>query len=62
LPNLEKNIDKIPKNKEIVIYCHHGNRSFEAAKILAEKGFNVKSLVGGIDAWSRLVDKNIPQY
>ena len=62
LPILESSINKIPKDKEIIVYCHHGNRSQEAAKILAEKGFNAKSLVGGIDVWSRFIDKNIPQY
>lgn len=57
LPELEPNLNKIPQNKEIIIYCHHGNRSSEAVKILKEKGFsNVKSLVGGIDVWSRLID------
>ncbi len=63
LPLLINNIDKIPKDKEIIIYCHHGNRSLKAANILKEKGFsNVKSLVGGIDVWSRFIDSSVPQY
>lgn len=62
LPQLESEIDNIPKNKEIIIYCHHGNRSLEAAKLLKKYGLNVKSLVGGIDAWSRFIDPSVPQY
>lgn len=62
LPKLEKKLHEIPKNKEIIIYCHHGNRSLEAAKILKEHGFKARSLVGGIDVWSKFVDKSIPKY
>ena len=62
LPILENNLDKIPKNKEVIVYCHYGNRSLKAANILKEKGFNAKSLVGGIDVWSRFIDNSIPQY
>ncbi len=62
LTELQNNLNKIPKDKEIIVYCHHGNRSLTATKLLKEKGFNVKSLVGGIDVWSRFIDKSIPQY
>ena len=63
LPQLRSRLHEIPKDKEIIIYCHHGNRSLEAARILNENGFSqVKSLVGGIDVWSRFVDSSIPQY
>lgn len=63
LPQLEGRIHEIPKNKEVIIYCHHGNRSLEATKILKENGFNkVKSLIGGIEVWSRFIDSSIPQY
>ena len=63
LPQLRSRLHEIPKDKEIIVYCHHGNRSLEAARILNENGFSqVKSLVGGIDVWSRFVDSSIPQY
>lgn len=48
---------------EIVMVCHHGERSYEAAQILAESGFpHVANLIGGIDAWSCLVDSSVPRY
>ena len=38
----------IPKNKEIVLICSTGYRSYEALRILEERGYkNVKSLEGG---------------
>ena len=46
-----------------VIYDHKGERSMDAAAYFQGHGFeNVKSLGGGIDAWSREVDPNLPQY
>jgi rhodanese-related sulfurtransferase len=49
--------------ERILIYCHHGMRSLRAAKFLSERGFaNVRSLTGGIDAWSRQVDPSVPRY
>lgn len=52
-----------PKDTPIVCYCHVGERSIEAASYLIGHGFtNVKSLAGGIDAWSEQVDPSVPQY
>ena len=47
----------------IVIYCHHGIRSAQAALWLRRNGFqNVKSLQGGIEAWARLIDPKVKRY
>lgn len=48
--------------EEIVVICHYGERSQRAAQELVECGFNVHNLVGGIDAWSQVVDSNVPRY
>ncbi len=51
------------KDTMVVCYCHVGERSMEAASYLIGHGFtNVKSLTGGIDAWSEQIDPTIPQY
>jgi rhodanese-related sulfurtransferase len=47
----------------IVVMCHHGARSLNVALWLREQGFtHAQSLAGGIDAWSRTIDPNIPRY
>ena len=52
-----------PKDREIVFLCHHGVRSMDATSYFAGHGFsNVKSLSGGIDAWSVEVDPSLPRY
>jgi glyoxylase-like metal-dependent hydrolase (beta-lactamase superfamily II)/rhodanese-related sulfurtransferase len=49
-------LKSIPKDKEIVTFCSHGNRSMSAAKILSQHGYNAKSIKGGLDAWNDVYD------
>lgn len=47
----------------LVLYCHHGVRSWHAALFLEQHGFqNVHSLEGGIDAWAINQDPNMRRY
>jgi len=47
----------------IILYCHFGVRSMDAALFLADRGFrNVSVVQGGIEAWSVDVDPTIPRY
>jgi rhodanese-related sulfurtransferase len=47
----------------IVVVCHHGVRSMNVTVWLRQQGFeNAQSLRGGIDAWSRNIDANVPTY
>ena len=58
LPELEEHIDR-----PVVVMCHHGVRSQQAAQHFLEQGFTqVYNLTGGIDAWSRQVDSSVPLY
>lgn len=52
-----------PKDTPIVFHCHHGSRSLDAAHYMVQQGFsNVKSMNGGIDAWSVEIDPSVPRY
>ena len=56
-------IETWPKDTAIVTVCHHGVRSLDAAAYLKGHGFqNVKSMNGGIDAWSIRVDPSVARY
>ena len=47
----------------LAIMDHQGTRSMDAAAYFAGHGFeNVKSVRGGIDAWSQEVDSSLPRY
>lgn len=44
----------LPKDKDIVLYCRSGARSYHACNFLAQQGVrNVINLRGGIIAWAR---------
>ena len=63
LGEIPQSLDRLDKDAEIVCYCHHGIRSADAMGFLLQQGFsNVKNLVGGIDAWSVLIDPTVPRY
>jgi glyoxylase-like metal-dependent hydrolase (beta-lactamase superfamily II)/rhodanese-related sulfurtransferase len=49
-------LKSIPKDKEIVTVCAHGNRSMMAASLLNKLGYNVKSVRGGMAGWNKVYD------
>lgn len=53
LQTLDKNLGLIAnvKNHKIIVYCHSGNRSIAASRILVKNGFTPLNLKGGITAW-----------
>ncbi len=61
--DLKNRIDSFNEEDEIITYCHKGMRSLMAVDFLKQAGFNnVKSMSGGIDAWSRNIDSSVPMY
>jgi rhodanese-related sulfurtransferase len=53
----------LARGELMIFLCHHGIRSLDAAAYFAGHGFeNVRSLRGGIDAWSCEVDPSLPRY
>ncbi len=44
---------RIRKDRPVVVMCHSGGRSAAAARIIAEQGYEIYSLRGGITAWER---------
>ena len=53
LPHLAQKLNRLDKSKTIIVYCHTGNRSVEATKLLRSHGFNAINMRGGIQAWKR---------
>lgn len=53
----------LPRDRTIVVFCHHGMRSANAQSFLQSKGFDkVVNMQGGIHAWSTDVDPEVPLY
>ena len=57
------NLDKISKNKQVVVYCRSGKRSASVVNALEQKGYsNVFNLTGGILAWTDGIDNTLTKY
>ncbi|HMP41045.1 MAG TPA: rhodanese-like domain-containing protein [Roseiflexaceae bacterium] len=57
-------INTLPRDIELVFFCHHGMRSQHIASFLAsQRGYpNIANMTGGIEEWSLRIDPTIPRY
>ena len=63
LSRLARRVEEIPKERDVVIVCHHGVRSRLVAERLRALGYDrVFDLRGGIDAWARRIDPEMRRY
>lgn len=53
---------ELPRDREILVHCKLGGRSAQACKVLADAGFTVTNLEGGIVGWAKDVDPSLPTY
>ncbi|MEI6544423.1 MAG: rhodanese-like domain-containing protein [Methylococcales bacterium] len=63
LNQIPNRLNELDKDREIIVICHHGMRSQQAANYLIQSGFkNIANLSGGIDAWSCSSDSSVRRY
>jgi adenylyltransferase/sulfurtransferase len=63
LSTLPRQFTELEPNQQIYIHCKSGVRSMRALHFLREQGFKyLKSVKGGIGAWSDEIDHNVPKY
>ena len=63
LRQIPDRLSELDPEQEIIVICHHGMRSQQAASYLVHSGFkNVANLSGGIDAWSSQCDPTVKRY
>lgn len=52
LDQLAARVNEVPRDRQIVVVCHSGNRSQQGRDILLQAGFTqVTSMSGGLSAW-----------
>lgn len=58
---IRSNLDSIPHDKKVILYCRYGVGSYIAARILANRGFdNIYVLNGGMELYNQIIlDKRI---
>jgi pyruvate/2-oxoglutarate dehydrogenase complex dihydrolipoamide dehydrogenase (E3) component/rhodanese-related sulfurtransferase len=52
LDQLRARLGELPRDREIVVSCQSGQRSYFAARILVQHGFAVRNLTGSYRTWS----------
>jgi len=63
LGQLAGRLSELNSADDMVVFCKGGTRSARALELLSSAGFKkVKNLKGGINAWAREVDSNLPIY
>ncbi len=50
--NVSEFLDRTSRDRQVIVYCYHGNSSISAGQFLLEQGFEqVMSMDGGFEAW-----------
>jgi sulfur-carrier protein adenylyltransferase/sulfurtransferase len=62
--DIPNSVDKIDRNKKVIIHCRSGARSGNMVQWLEKNhGYtNLYNLKGGILAWAREIDPDMPSY
>lgn len=51
LDALRARMAELPRDREIVVHCQSGQRSYFACRLLSQHGWKVRNLVGGFRTW-----------
>jgi rhodanese-related sulfurtransferase len=63
LGDIARRAGELPRDRPLVMVCHHGGRSQHAATLLSGSGFaQVHNMRGGIDAWALEVEPTMKRY
>jgi rhodanese-related sulfurtransferase len=63
LRQVPDNLPNLAASREIILFCHHGMRSLDAAMWLREQGVDgARSMAGGIERWAIEVDPLVSRY
>jgi adenylyltransferase/sulfurtransferase len=63
LGELASRVAEVPRDADVVVYCHHGMRSARGVAMLRHAGWErVRNLTGGIEQWSVEADPKTPRY
>lgn len=55
LNELRRRAEELPRDREIVVHCQSGQRSYFACRLLSQRGFRVRNLTGSYRTWQAAV-------
>ncbi len=60
---IPESLSDLPRDRLILVQCHHGGRSLRVTQFLRANGFaQVSNVAGGIDAWAEQIDPSLARY
>ena len=59
---IPQNIEQLDKEKKYAVMCHSGVRSLYVSNYLNSLGYSTLNVIGGIERWATVVDKNMKRY
>ena len=59
---IPQNIEQLEKEKRYAVICHSGVRSLYVSNYLNSLGYSTLNVIGGIERWATVVDKNMKRY
>ena len=60
---IPESLPDLPRDRLILVQCHHGGRSLRVTQFLRANGFTqVSNVDGGIDAWAEQIDPSLARY
>ena len=61
--SIPEQVRSIPKDKRILLLCHHGGRSLQVTNYLQQRGFSLATNIhGGIHQWAEQIDPTLQKY
>jgi rhodanese-related sulfurtransferase len=62
MDQLQWRVGELDPDREVVVYCHHGQRSAAVVQWLRRQGIPAVNLRDGIDGWTVEVDPTLRRY
>jgi len=62
MDQLVARVGELDPEREVVVHCHHGQRSAAVVEWLRRQGIPAVNLRGGIDRWAVEVDPALARY
>ena len=60
---IPERLGDLPREKHLLIHCHHGGRSLRVTEYLRAQRFpRVSNVAGGIEAWAEQIDPTLRRY
>jgi len=62
LRELPRHMSQFDPHRQYVVHCKMGGRSAQAVALMRQAGLNATNVAGGITAWAKRIDRNMPTY